>query len=135
MKNLLTILLITAGIISAQDNDKPWIKAERERFARSKELSKVMYPGDSKIDITYYGLDLNITTNPNYLTAKVIIDVKTDTSLINSCFLDLRNFLTVDSILINGTATTFTHSNNLINITLDHTYLQDGYNGQKVLLK
>jgi aminopeptidase N len=124
MKNLLLILLITTGIISAQDNEKPWIKAERERFARSKELSKVMYPGDSKIDITYYGLDLTITTNPNNLSGSVIIGVKTDTASISSCFLDLRNFLTVDSILINGASTTFTHSNNLININLDHTYVQ-----------
>ncbi len=41
-----------------------------------------------------------------------------------ACFLDLRSILTVDSVLLNGTTATFTHSNNKINITLDHTYTQ-----------
>jgi aminopeptidase N len=89
------------------------------------KLSEVQYPGDSKIDITYYGLDLKITTSPNFLTGNVTIGVKTDTTSLNTCFLDLRNILIVDSILINGTTTTYNHSSNKITINLDHTYIQD----------
>ena len=125
IKKIFTIVLLFISLLSAQDEYKPWIKSERESFVKTRELSKVMYPGDSKIDITYYGLDLKITTNPNYLTGNVTIGVRADTASINDCFLDLRNFLIVDSVLLNGTATVFNHSNNKINITLDHTYIQD----------
>jgi len=125
IKKIFTAVLLFTFIISAQDGYKPWIKAERERYSKMKELSEVQYPGDSKIDITYYGLNLKITTSPNFLTGNVTIDVKTDTTSLNTCFLDLRNILTVDSILINGTAITYTHSSNKITINLDHTYVQD----------
>ena len=125
INRIFTVLLLLSSILVAQNYEKPWIKAERENFVKMRKLSEVTYPGDSKIDITYYGLDLAITTSPNYLTGNVTIGVKADTTSLNTCFLDLRNFLTVDSILINGTATTFTHSSNKINIDLDHTYIQD----------
>ena len=125
IKRIFTIVLLLSSILFAQNYEKPWIKAERENFVRMRELSKIMYPGDSKIDITYYGLDLKITTSPNNLIGNVTIGVKTDTTSINACFLDLRNFLTVDSALINGSATTFNHSNNIIIINLDRTYVQN----------
>jgi aminopeptidase N len=126
---IVTVVLFLTGLLLTQENnqilrDKPWIKAERERYEKTIELSKVMYPGDSKIDVTYYGLDLKITTGPNYLIGNVTIGVRTDTTSLNTCFLDLRNILTVDSILLNGTAAAFSHSSNKINITLDHTYSQ-----------
>ena len=121
---IFTCILLFASLYFAQNGPKPWVKSERERYSKLIQLQKVQYPGDSKIDITYYGLDLTVTRNPDYLTGIVTIGVKADTAEINTCFLDLRNFLDVDSILINGASAFFTHSNNLINITLDHSYMQ-----------
>ncbi|MEJ2105266.1 MAG: M1 family metallopeptidase, partial [Ignavibacteriaceae bacterium] len=125
IKRIFTVVFLISSFLLAQNDEKPIVKAERERFEKMQELSKVTYPGDSKIDVTYYGLNLAITTNPNNLSGNVIIGVRTDTTSINTCFLDLRDFLVVDSILINGMATTYTHSNNIINIDLDHTYVLD----------
>jgi aminopeptidase N len=124
IKQIFIIVLLLTSLLIAQEEYKPWIKGERERHAKSIQLQKVQYPGDSKIDITYYGLDLIITYNPNYLTGIVTIGVKSDTTSLNSCFLDLRNIFTVDSILLNGTDAVFNHSSNKINVTLDHTYTQ-----------
>jgi aminopeptidase N len=122
MKQILIVVLLTTTMLMAQDAYKPWIKGERERYSKLVQLSKVQYPGDSKIDITYYGLDLTITYSPNYLTGIITIGVKSDTTVLNSCFLDLRDFMIVDSIQINGSSTPFVHSNNKVNITMDHTY-------------
>ena len=124
IKQIFTVVLLLTSLLIAQDEYKPWIKGERERHSRQIQLSKVLYPGDSKIDITYYGLDLTVTYNPNYISGNVTIVVKSDTSFLNTCFLDLRSFLIVDSVLLNGTTAQYTHSNNKINITLDHTYSQ-----------
>ena len=124
IKQIFAVALLLTSLLMAQDEYKPWIKGERERYSNMNQLSKVQYPGDSKIDVTYYGLDLRITTNPNYLYGIVTIGINSDTSSLNSCFLDLRNILTVDSVLLNGSTATFTHSSNKINIPLDHTYTQ-----------
>jgi hypothetical protein len=59
INKLFTVLLIVTGLLSAQDDYESLIKAERERYAKSVLLSKIQYPGDSKIDITYYGLKLS----------------------------------------------------------------------------
>jgi aminopeptidase N len=122
LKQIFTVVLLLTSLLIAQQDYKPWIKGERERHSKQIQLSKILYPGDSKIDVTYYGLDIKITTSPNYLYGRVIIDAKADTSSVSSCFLDLRSFLIVDSIFINGSIASFTHLNNIINITLDQTY-------------
>ena len=125
IKQIFFVVLITTSLLFAQQDYKPWIKGERERHSKLMQLQKVQYPGDSKIDVTYYGLDLTITYNPNYLIGIVTVGAKADTSELNTCFLDLRNILTVDSIQLNGNTAVYTHANNKINITLDHTYIQD----------
>jgi aminopeptidase N len=124
IKQILVVVLLTTTVLLAQNEDRPWIKGERERYSKMVQLSKVLYPGDSKIDVTYYGLDLKITSSPNFLTGNVTIGVKSDTTVLNSCFLDLRDFLIVDSVLLNGSTTPYNHLNNKINVTLDHTYSQ-----------
>ena len=120
---LVSVVLLT-GFLFAQDDYKPWIKAERERYAKVLELSKIQYLGDTKIDVTYYGLDLIVTSSPQYLTGKVTVNADVDTTSLNTIFLDLRNALDVDSVWLNGTATTFTHSSHKLNIDLDRTYTQ-----------
>ena len=124
LKQIFTVVILFSTLLIAQDEYKPWIKGERERHSKLIQLSKIQYPGDSKIDVTYYGLDLKVTYSPNNISGNVTIGVKSDTTSLNTCFLDLRNILTVDSVLLNGTAAPYTHSSNKINITLDHTYTQ-----------
>jgi len=67
---LLAIFILTSGFIFSQDYDKSYIKTEQDRYAKQIELSKVNYPGDTKIDITYYGLDLKLHHSLTIFTAK-----------------------------------------------------------------
>jgi aminopeptidase N len=120
---IFTILLFFPAFLSAQTYYESFVKSEQERYLRAIKMSEVQYPGDSKIDVTYYGLDLTVTANPNYLSGSVIIGIQVDTSSINSCFLDLQNALTINGLLLNGTPTVFTHINNIISVTLDRTYV------------
>ncbi len=123
---IFTVLVLIASFNFPQDEYKPWIKAEQERHGKSFQLSKIQYPGDTKIDVTYYGLDLEVTANPNYLIGAVTIDIRVDTTSIDNCFLDLQNALTIDSIYLNGEATTnYTHLSHKISLNLDRTYLED----------
>ena len=118
---LLVIFLTTTFIVTAQEfNSIP--EMEKKSFEKELAISKVTYPGDSTIDVTYYKLDLKATSNPNYLIGKVQINAKPASSGLNNFFLDLQNTLTVDSIKLGNTKLAFTHNDAKINITLDQTY-------------
>ena len=68
---LLVCVVLFAGFLFAQENQRDKIiKSEQERYSKTLELSKIQYPGDIKIDVTYYGLDLTITSPPHYLIGK-----------------------------------------------------------------
>ena len=125
MHRIITVILLVSSFISAQQEYKPWIKGEQERYSRLIQLSKIHYPGDNSIDVTYYGIKLKVTYSPQYISGSVIINIKADSSSINACSIDLQNVLTVDSVLLNGTPTTFIHSNNKIDIDLDRNYSLD----------
>src|ERR1035437_2470790 len=90
---------------------------ESKQFAYTNKLQKVLYPGDSTIDIQYYKLDLSLTNTPNYLKGKVTVNLK-PVSSISHFFLDLQDNLTVDSITINGITNQFNHTNNQLVVTL-----------------
>jgi len=119
---ILTILIIISCLCFAQKDYKPWVKSEREVHSRLLELSKIQYPGDSQIDVTYYKLDLTITYNPNYLMGSVTVYAKVETLSATNLFLDLRGNMNVNSVLLNGSATTYNHANNKLTIDLDRIY-------------
>lgn len=125
MKNILYALVLLGALTSlsfSQDSQHLCAQSKIQRFQSLTKMNKVSYPGDSKIDVTYYKLDLKLTHTPNYLTGVVTIKAKIDTSSTNSVYLDLATNLTVDSVLLFGSSSSFTHSANKLTITLDRIY-------------
>jgi len=118
------IFLLLSSVLFAQEFDQRIADMEKAAHSNLFSLSKVNYPGDSKIDVTYYGLDLSVTNSPRNITGAVTINAKVDTSSINNFFLDLQNVLTVDDVLLNGVSTTYTHINEKLHIDLDQAYNQ-----------
>ncbi len=82
------------------------------------DYEKINYPGDGNIDVTYYKLDLNISYSPQQIAGAVQIDAKSTEDNLTGFFLDLQNALTADSVISNGVALNFTHSQNKLNIVL-----------------
>jgi aminopeptidase N len=122
-KTFLTVIFFTV-VLFAQKFDHRIAEMEKAAYSKILSFSKVQYPGESKIDVTYYGLNLSVTYSPRNITGAVTVKAKVDTLSINQFFLDLQDVLTVDSVLLNSTATTFTHSNDELHIDLDRTYNQ-----------
>jgi len=121
----LAVLILVTTINYAQNDNKPWIKFEKENALKTMQLSKIQYSGDPKIDITYYGLNLTATYTPKFLSGAVTINATVDSASINNIFLDLKSTMTVDSVLQNGTNLEYTHVNDSIKIDLDKTYNLD----------
>lgn len=121
---LLLLLYAVTFSINAQSGADICSQGKIRAFQQLKKVSQTQYPGDSKIDVTYYKLDLTVTANPNYLIGKVTVNARVAQSQINSFYLDLVNALTVSSVTLSGNNLSFSqpsNSNQLV-ITLDRNY-------------
>ncbi len=81
LTTLFYLLLLTLPLTGNGQVSHPCATAKAERYARyfgdpQGRLAAIAYPGDSRIDITYYGLDLNLTHTPAYLRGAVTVGLK-----------------------------------------------------------
>ncbi|GAB2556461.1 M1 family aminopeptidase [Spirosoma aerophilum] len=86
--------------------------------------ARLAYPGDASIDVTYYGLDLCLTTTPASLKGAATLTLKSTTSALSSFFLDLNSTsattgegLRVDSVKTGNQKLAFQHAQNKLTIT------------------
>ena len=91
---------------------------EKTAFAQRETESAA----SSWFDVTYYGLNLDLSTNPGYLKGDVIIAgiCREDSSQILT--LDLMNSMHIDSVQVNGQETPFIQNISSFDIILDHFY-------------
>jgi len=122
-KTFLTVIFFITGLF-AQKFDSRIAEMEKAAHSNLFSLSKINYPGESKIDVTYYGLDLSVTYSPRNITGAVTVNAKVVSLTLNQFFLDLQDVLTVDSVLHNAVLTSYAHSNDELHIDLDRTYNQ-----------
>lgn len=99
--------------------------------------ARMAYPGDASINVTYYGLDLRLTTAPASLRAAVTITFKSTIANLGSFFLDLNSArattgegLQVDSVKAGTQKLVFQHTQNRLTISP----LQPLANGQALTL-
>jgi aminopeptidase N len=85
---------------------------------------------DSNIDVTYYKLDLTITTSPNYLQGIVTVKSLSRVVDLSTITLDLVSTMTVDSVKMGNTRLNFVQYPTTVSINLDRSY---GY-GEMVVL-
>jgi aminopeptidase N len=96
-------------------------KAKALAMAREAYLTEVL-ANQVDFDAIYYGLDLNIDTTSKVIYGEVKMLAKSKISSLNTVALDLFDNMVVDSIKMAETLLSYTHSSNLINITLDRAY-------------
>lgn len=73
-------------------------------------------------DVTYYRLDIQVTTSPNYIAGKVTIVGTCSTNNVPTLTLDLSSPLRIDSVLVANTKCSFIQHANSFDITLDRFY-------------
>ncbi|GAB3038305.1 M1 family aminopeptidase [Spirosoma pulveris] len=85
--------------------------------------ARLAYPGDASIDVTYYGLDLRLTTSPNSMRAATTVTLKSTVAALTSFYLDLNSAtattgegLRVDSVKAGNQRLTFQHAENKLTI-------------------
>ncbi len=75
------------------------------------------YNSDTNIDVNYYGLNLQVFTNPNLLRGSVTIVCSVMADSLSSFFYDFSGVMTVDSVTGNNIPLTFLHSQEKIVFT------------------
>src|SRR5208283_3378191 len=104
----------------SEPEQQPTNKFEFEKSAF--EQRQTESAASSWFDVTYYGLNLDLSTNPGYLKGDVnIIGIcRQDNS--QSLTLDLMNTMHIDSVQVNGQGCPFMQMSSSFDITLDHSY-------------
>ncbi len=73
-------------------------------------------------DAAYYRLELNILTQPNYLTGKVTIAGICRKDSTHSITLDLVNQMRIDSVIVNGRKNSFIQNRNSFDVSFDRLF-------------
>lgn len=128
MKNIFKILIISLlsfAVYAQEDGADICAKSKQEAFKRFSGLrnTRVAYPGDDKIDVTYYKLNLNISHSQQYLRGEVTVGFRLN-SASSTCFLDLRSPLKVDSVKLDNKRITFVQDASKVNLNFDKSYPQ-----------
>lgn len=97
---------------------------------------QISYPGDENIDITYYGLDISITTSPNEINGTITIQAKSLQQNLRTITLDVNNSLTVTKVVSKNTSLPYTQYSQTMQTVLEKPYtigeefsIQIDYNG------
>jgi len=116
------LFLITLSSIYSQQAQHICADSKIKHFTNLYKINGIQYPGDETIDITYYKLDVSLDYDNRLISGNITITAKSLQDSLKTIYLDLQNALTINSITHNAKNVSFTHSNNIINITLYKSY-------------
>lgn len=119
MKNLFLIIfsfLLISSLASQTVGDHLCSISKRKSFIQNNRFSD--YPGDSTINVTYYKLDLKITTSPDFLNAIVTVNANSLKSF-SSFYLDFEDNMVVDTVSSGNVLLNFSQSDDKLFITLN----------------
>jgi aminopeptidase N len=105
----------------AETDEEALLKSEARRYEVLR--SSMLKPAsDLNIDVTYYKLNISITTSPNYLRGVVTMKARSIVGNLTSVTLDLMNAMTVDSVKTGNVNLLFARQPTTLTITLDRSY-------------
>jgi aminopeptidase N len=113
--------LFTAALAQQSDRDR-LIQSEILRYKAALKQEAASVTAEDRIDVKYYKLDLWITTSPQYLTGNVLMNAVSKQDGLSSITLDLMNSMTVDSVKVGGSSSTFSQGSASFSVTLDRSY-------------
>ena len=136
----LAVLPFLAAGALAQVPEQPWSEKEAliasERHAYERLRDPTLFSAASpEIDVTYYFLNLTVSTPPatTLLSGDVLIKAFNRADSLSSVVLDLMNTMTVDSVTVGGTRTSFSQQTQTLTIVLDRTYRKDELMAMRVV--
>lgn len=118
---LSALLTVQYSAISQIYSNKPVYEIEREAGAANFRSAESNYKSDTNIDVTYYGLLLNVSFNPDYLSGKTSVTCRSLKDNLSQIFYDFSDNMQVDSVTEGGRKLSFLHFQNKVYISLKDT--------------
>jgi aminopeptidase N len=106
----------------SQNGSEACSQVKIREFKGLNKISKIEYPGDSTIDVTYYKLNLRVTVKPDSLKGIVTVKARPVNNGLSAFFLDLLSNMIVSSVIIDGNPVQYSQVNNTISINLGRPY-------------
>jgi Peptidase family M1 domain/Peptidase M1 N-terminal domain/Secretion system C-terminal sorting domain len=119
---LLILLILSTNLYSQNTTQHLCANSKINSFTNLQKAAKINYPGDDRIDIIFYKLDLNISYEQTNLSGTVTIKAKSLLDNLSAVFFDLQDYYSIDSITLSGNPLSFNFQNDIIEITLDKSY-------------
>ncbi len=128
MKNIFKSLIIsTLPFVGFAQEEGASLCAESKQAAYTRLMSRsnarITYPGDDRIDVTYYKLNLSIVFADRFIKGEATINFKAKAAM-TTCFFDLNSPLKVDSIKLGTRKLSFVQNTEKVNVTLDKQYAE-----------
>jgi aminopeptidase N len=101
--------------------EKAFFSSEARRYQALMDAMR-RSASEPNIDVTYYKLNISITTSPNYLRGVVTVKAVSTANNLTSVTLDLMSAMTVDSVKSAGGKLSFAQQPATLTITLDRSY-------------
>jgi len=98
------------------------LRLDRARQAMEQGGLKQMRLSQNQWDALYYEINFGINFTTEIITGYVCTYAASLVSNLNFIELDFLNDMIVDSVVMNGSAVTYSHASNLITVTLDDSY-------------
>jgi aminopeptidase N len=103
---LFFFLLVPTVYASAQSShdieEKDLRSREQQRYVGLLTLQRNQTAVQGDFDVTYYKLNISITTTPQYLRGSVVIAARSLVNNLSTVTLDLSPAMTVDSVVVDG---------------------------------
>lgn len=120
------VCLLLPSLASAQLNGLPPASVENAAFFEKHDIAHIasFYQSSASpwIDVTYYKLQLDISTAEGSLTGHCTVQGICRSDTAGPLVLDLRNTMNAGPTYVNGVRTSFVQGPNTISITLDRPY-------------
>ena len=93
-----------------------------ERAARLVPVGARETPNQDAYDARFYDLDLTLTPSSQRLDGRVLTRATVTAGPLNTLDLDLDNLMTITSVTIGGSPAAYTHTADMLTVTLDRAY-------------
>jgi aminopeptidase N len=108
------------------DISKEVARAKADFYARFASLASDPTPNQSKYDVTYYWLDLDIDPATQTVSGTVRMEAEVVDGPLGQVDIDLYDDMAVDSVAkTGGGSLAYTHSGDILSVTLDRSYASE----------
>ena len=127
MKLFFLLSIILMSLVFPQTGKSLITCSQSKSVQRWLDFQSTLTENQNKIDITFYGIELDIDFDQDEISGSVLVKGWVGFSQPDSIELDFTSDMTVDSVKLYGDLTSYNHENDLLSISPPQETIPEGY--------